>query len=126
MGNKIRIDKWLWAVRVYKTRTQASDACKGGKIKINGISVKASQMLGENEIVEIKKEGFKITYKSIQLIEKRVSAIIASGCYEDLTPPEDLPQKNDGTIIMNAEFRDRGTGRPTKRDRRDIDKFKNI
>lgn len=126
MGNKIRIDKWLWAARIFKTRTQASDACKGGKVKINSNTIKASYMLGENEIVEIKKEGFKITYKSLQLIEKRVSALIAGDCFEDLTPPEDLSQKKDANFISNAEIRDRGTGRPTKRDRRTIDKFKDV
>jgi ribosome-associated heat shock protein Hsp15 len=71
---KTRIDKWLWAVRVYKTRTLASDACAAGKIKIEGESVKASYLLKEGQTIQINRQGEKLTYKALKLIEKRVGA----------------------------------------------------
>jgi ribosome-associated heat shock protein Hsp15 len=119
---KNRIDKWLWAIRMYKTRTLASDSCVAGKIKIDGDSVKASYLLKVGQTVHINKQGEKIIVKSIKLIEKRVGAPLALLCYEDLTPPEEKEKfKTSGAFY---EIRDRGIGRPTKRDRRDIDKFK--
>ena len=124
MLQKVRIDKWLWAVRVFKTRTLAADACKGGKIKISGNSMKASYMLSIGEIVDIKKEGIKLSYKVVELIEKRVGAELAVKCYEDLTPPEVKDPKLIPFFHATAEIRDRGTGRPTKKERREIDRFK--
>ncbi len=119
---KIRIDKWLWSVRMYKTRTLATEACAAGKIKIEDESVKASYLLKVGQIINISKQGEKWTLKSVKLIEKRVGAVLAAECYEDLTPPE---EKNK--LLFPATFyevRDKGTGRPTKRNRREIDKFK--
>jgi ribosome-associated heat shock protein Hsp15 len=121
---KIRIDKWLWAIRLYKTRTLASDACAAGKVKIDGESVKASYLLKTGQIVHLNKQGEKWVIKSVKLIEKRVGAPLAAACYEDLTPPE---EKNK--LLFPATFyevRDKGTGRPTKKNRREIDKFKDI
>lgn len=125
MLKKVRIDKWLWSVRIFKSRTQATDACKGGKVKINGTSVKPSYLLQVDEIVEVKKNGFNLTYKSIELINKRVSATLAEPCYENLTPAEEM-NKNQDWYLKNttSEFRTKGEGRPTKKDRRYIDKFK--
>ena len=121
---KIRIDKWLWAVRLYKTRTLATEACAIGKVKIDSESVKASYLLKVGQTIHINKQGEKWTIKPVTLIEKRVGAPLAATCYEDLTPPE---EKNK--LLFPATFyevRDRGIGRPTKRDRREIDKFKDI
>ncbi len=119
---KTRIDKWLWAIRIYKTRTLASDACAAGKIKIDGDSVKASYMLKVGQTVHINKQGEKLILKSIKLIEKRVGAPLALLCYEDLTPPEEKEKLKFPAIFY--EVRDKGVGRPTKKDRREIDKFK--
>jgi ribosome-associated heat shock protein Hsp15 len=119
---KTRIDKWLWAIRIYKTRTLASDACAAGKIKIDGDSVKASYMLKVGQTVHINKQGDKLVLKSIKLIEKRVGAALAVECYEDLTPPEEKDKVKFPAIFY--EVRDKGVGRPTKKDRREIDKFK--
>ena len=119
---KTRIDKWLWAIRIYKTRTLASDACAAGKIKIDGDSVKASYMLKVGQTIQINKQGDKLVLKSIKLIEKRVGAALAVECYEDLTPPEEKEKLKFPAIFY--EVRDKGVGRPTKKDRREIDKFK--
>jgi len=121
---KIRIDKWLWAIRMYKTRTLATEACAAGKIKIEGESVKASYLLKVGQTIQMNRQGEKWTLKSVKLIEKRVGAPLAVECYEDLTPQE---EKNK--LLFPASFyevRDKGIGRPTKRDRREIDKFKDI
>lgn len=123
--DKVRIDKWLWSVRIFKSRTLAADACKEGKVKINAHSAKAAQTIQIGDRVEVKKEGFLMQYKVLGLIEKRVSAPLAQVCYEDLTPPEELNKFKDWFVgKAGAEFRERGTGRPTKRERRVIDQFK--
>ena len=124
--NKVRIDKWLWSIRIFKSRTLATDACREGKVRINGIVVKPSAMIGEGETAVVKKDGFNFEYKALQLIEKRVGAPIAATCYENVTPEAELNKykmwfENQTQI---AEQRERGTGRPTKRDRRQIDAFK--
>ena len=124
--NKVRIDKWLWSVRIFKSRTIATDACKAGKVKINGEAVKPSHMLGEGEIVWVKKEGFHFQYRAVQLIEKRVGAPIALACYEDITPEAEKKKYEDwfqnGTPVV--EKREKGAGRPTKKERREMDEFK--
>ena len=119
---KIRIDKWLWSVRMYKTRTLATEACAAGKIKIDGEAVKASYLLKIGQLINMKRQGEKWTLKSVKLIEKRVSAPLAVVCYEDLTPPEEKNKLQFPATFY--EVRDRGIGRPTKKDRREIDKFK--
>jgi len=128
--NKIRIDKWLWAVRVYKTRTMASTACSAGKVKIEGDSVKASRIIRVGETITIRKGPLTIIYKVISLIEKRVSAPLAAVCYEDLSPPPPVRQgfgKKDAAFFdFPVAYRERGAGRPTKKDRRDIDKLKDL
>jgi ribosome-associated heat shock protein Hsp15 len=119
---KIRIDKWLWAVRIYKTRTVAADACASGKIKINGESIKPAYLLKAGEIVSISRQGYKQILKCLKMIEKRVGAPLAAECYEDLTPPEEKDKLKFPASFY--EVRDKGTGRPTKKDRREIEKFK--
>jgi ribosome-associated heat shock protein Hsp15 len=124
--NKVRIDKWLWSVRIFKSRTIATDACKAGKVKINGEAVKPSYMLSEGETVWVKKEGFHFQYRAVQLIEKRVGAPIAVTCYEDITP-EAEKKKYEEWFLQGAPVegkREKGTGRPTKKERREMDDFK--
>ena len=125
--NKVRLDKWLWAVRLFKSRTIATDACKAGKIKLNGHSLKPSYLITVGETIEVKKNGFNLIFKVNQLLEKRVSAVLAAPCFEDLTPADELNKYRDWfTGKAEAEFRDRGEGRPTKKDRREIDEFKDM
>lgn len=125
--DKVRIDKWLWAVRIFKSRTMATDACKEGKIKIGGDNLKASYMVSRGEIISVKKDGFNLTYKVVDLLEKRVAAAAAIVCYENLTPESELNKYKDWYVSdVAAERRDKGAGRPTKRDRREIDDFKEI
>ena len=124
---KIRIDKWLWAIRIFKTRTLASDACKAGRVKIGGQSVKASRLIKIGDTVSVQKGPEKKIVKAISLIEKRVGASIAINCYEDLSPPPPIKQGNKMQAVFfhpTDSQRDRGTGRPTKRERRVLDDFK--
>jgi ribosome-associated heat shock protein Hsp15 len=123
---KVRIDKWLWSVRIFKSRTVATDACKGGKVKINGAAIKPSQQIGVGEVVTVKKEGFGFEFKVLQLIEKRVGAPIAVTCYEDVTPAEEKNKYAEWFLnaMPSSEKRERGAGRPTKKERREIDELK--
>ena len=122
---KVRIDKWLWSVRIFKSRTMATDACKSGKVKINDVNVKPSFLVMGDEHIFVKKEGFNLEFKILQLIEKRVGAPIAVTCYKNLTPEEELNKYNDWFIGKSGpERREKGAGRPTKRERREIDGFK--
>lgn len=120
---KIRIDKWLWAVRVYKTRTLASEACNSGKVKINGKSVKPSHSVVIGIEITVQKKLIKHRFKVLGLIEKRVSAKIASESIEDLTP-ESETIKLSIAKHQPVAYRERGKGRPTKKERRKMDKLK--
>ena len=123
--DKVRVDKWLWSVRIFKSRTIATDACKAGKVKINGVNVKPSYQLQRDEIVVVRKNGFDFQFKVIDLIQKRVGAPLAVQCYEDRTPEEELNKYKQWFIgKAAAEAREKGTGRPTKKDRRAIEDFK--
>lgn len=125
---KIRIDKWLWAVRVFKSRTLATKNCELGKVKINDETVKASYKVQEGETVVIKLQFQKKTLKVLKLIEKRVGAEIAVTCYDDISPDIDkldVKQLKSAFLLPNA-YREKGEGRPTKRDRRDIEKFNGL
>jgi ribosome-associated heat shock protein Hsp15 len=120
--NPIRIDKFLWSVRIYKTRSIASDACRKGKIIINNVQVKPSRIILKNEIIIVKKPPVIYSYRVIEPVGNRVSAKLAELYAEDTTPPEEkakLDLKQVGVI-----HRDKGTGRPTKKERRLIDKIK--
>jgi ribosome-associated heat shock protein Hsp15 len=127
MLQKVRIDKWLWSVRIFKSRTLAADTIKSGKVKVNGTAVKSSHLILRGDEITVKKGGFNFTFKAIELIDKRVGAPIALQCYRDLTPPEEL-LKYDEWFVGKAGtgLRDRGAGRPTKRERREIDTFKSF
>lgn len=122
-NKSIRIDKFLWSVRVYKTRSLAADACKKGKIIINNIQVKPSRIISENEIIIVKKPPVVLMYRVIEPIENRVSAKLVEQFAEDMTAREEkskLDIKHTGV----TGYRDKGTGRPTKKERRLIDKIK--
>ncbi len=119
-AGKIRIDKWLWAVRLYKTRGKANDACVSGKVKIDGSRIKPSRMIQIGDIISVQRSTLKEIFKVTGLIEKRVSAEIAEQNKEDITPPEDRV-KLTSVFANPVNTRDRGTGRPTKRERRKMD-----
>lgn len=123
MSEGVRVDKWLWAVRLYKTRTMATDACKKGKILVDGEPVKPSRALKIGDVILVRKMPVIYTYKVTGLLEKRQSAKIAVEHYEDLTPEEEM-MKLDANKFFGYEKREKGTGRPTKKDRRIIDNFK--
>ena len=126
MPNKVRVDKWLWSVRIFKSRSIATDACKSGKVKIGESNVKASYMLSRGEQIQVRKEGFDLVFKVVDLIEKRVSATLAQPCYENLTSEDELNKYKDWYVgKAKTGTREKGAGRPTKRERRDIDRFKN-
>jgi len=119
----IRIDKFLWSVRLYKTRSIASEECRKGRILINNIQVKPSRIVLKNEIIVVKKLPVIFTFMVIEPIENRVSAKLVNQFVEDLTTDEEkakLDMKLTGGIV----YRDKGTGRPTKKERRLIDKLK--
>src|SRR5262249_49537926 len=123
---KVRIDKWLWSIRIFKSRTLATDACKSGKVKIGEAQVKPSYLLSGGETVTVKKDGFSFQFRALTLIEKGVGAPIAVTCYEDVTPAEERNKYNAWFLngAPGAERREKGAGRPTKRERREIDDFK--
>jgi ribosome-associated heat shock protein Hsp15 len=121
-NNLIRIDKFLWSVRIFKTRSLAADACKSGKIIINDIQVKPSRMITENETIVVKKPPVVYTYKVIKPIENRVAAKLAGQFIEDLTPEEERA-KLDIKQSSVTGYRCKGTGRPTKKERRLIDRL---
>lgn len=124
---KVRIDKWLWSVRLFKSRSMATDACKTSKIKVKDVNVKPSFLLVRGDIIEVKKNGFNLVFKVVDLLEKRVSASLAMPCFEDLTPAEELNKYKAWFVGKGgAEFRQKGEGRPTKKERREIDDFKEI
>lgn len=124
MNSEARIDKWLWAARVYKTRTLASDACKNGRITINGALAKPSRTVKVGDQVGVKKSPITYTFRVLQAIEKRVGAKLLPEVFENITPPEqyELLEMNQ---ISGFIDRARGTGRPTKKDRRALDDFAN-
>ena len=119
-----RIDKFLWSVRIYKTRSQAAAACKNGRVIINDIAVKASRAIEAGDIFTVKKMPVIYTYRCIDIPASRVGAKMLANFIENLTPEEEL-QKLDLRPDYNTGHRRRGAGRPTKRERRDIDRFKN-
>lgn len=123
--DKVRVDKWLWSVRIFKTRSQAGEACKSNKVKVNGHPAKPSTTIQVGDLVDVRKDGFDLQFRVLQLIVKRVSAPLAQECYADLTPDEELQKFQDWYVGKTGrEFRARGTGRPTKKERRSLEGFK--
>jgi len=123
MADGIRIDKWLWAVRLYKTRSQATEACRSGKVKIVDHAVKPSREIKPGEIISLSFPPIVRTVRVVALADQRMSAKFVPGCMEDLTP-EDEYLKLKKIHDLNFEFRPRGIGRPTKRERREIESLK--
>lgn len=119
---EIRIDKWLWAVRLFKTRSQSAEACRKGRVTIDDIPVKPSRAVKAGDIIYIRKPPSVFRYKVLAPVEKRQSAKIAAQYLEDITPDEEKDKFMHKNLIVFAK-RDRGAGRPTKKERRIIDKL---
>jgi len=123
MERGIRIDKWLWAVRLYKTRTLAAEACRAGKVKFLGQTVKPSHEVKTGEIFTIWMAPVTRTVKVTEILGHRLAAKLVAGFMEDLTPESEY-EKLRKSQDLDFEFRQRGTGRPTKRERREIEFLK--
>jgi ribosome-associated heat shock protein Hsp15 len=122
IDKQIRVDKWLWAVRIFKTRSQATEACKRGRVLIQHKPVKASRVLRVNDIIQVKRPPVVFSYKVLGLLAKRLSARLVKEYVEDITPVTELEKlKVKETFFIN---RDKGSGRPTKKERRIIDKLR--
>ena len=122
MTNEARIDKWLWAARIYKTRTLATDACKYGRITIDGAQAKPARSVKAGDTVGVRKPPVTYSFRVLQTIEKRVGAKLIPEILENVTPPEQY-EILEMSRISGFVDRARGTGRPTKKDRRAIDDY---
>jgi ribosome-associated heat shock protein Hsp15 len=116
--NETRVDKWLWAVRIYKTRSQATDGCRAGHVRVNDSSAKAATTVRAGDRVAARVNGRDRVLEVVRPIERRVGAPIAAECLVDHSPP--APPRDDAGLFV----RDPATGRPTKRDRRQLDQFR--
>lgn len=117
---EVRIDKYLWSIRVFKTRSEATDACKGGKIRVNGADIKPSKAVKVGDLIVARKGAVAYTYKVLELIDKRQGAKLVPRYAENLTPEEELAKLRAPVETFFLK-RDRGAGRPTKKDRRQMD-----
>ncbi|MGY6499738.1 MAG: RNA-binding S4 domain-containing protein [Acidimicrobiales bacterium] len=113
-----RVDRWLWAIRLVKTRSEATDLCRGGHVEVNGRPAKAATKVTVGDRVEARVHGRDRVVDVTRVIDKRVGAAVAVECYEDHSPPP--PERDDRPVLV----RDRGTGRPTKRDRRQLERWR--
>lgn len=121
----VRIDKWLWAARFHKTRSSATAACQAGKVKLNGRSVKPSHMVKVGDKLLITRQAYRQQVRVTSLSERRASAAIAAGLYEDITSPEEIERLKLQHTVDSAFYRAQPrTGRPTKKDRRTLQKLK--
>ena len=120
--NEARIDKWLWAARIFKTRSIAADACKNGRVTLNGVNLKPSRTIKEGDVVSVKKPPVTYSFKVLKTIEQRVGAKLLPEIYENVTDPKQYALLQMSRI---SGFIDRahGTGRPTKKERRALDAF---
>ena len=120
--DKVRLDKYLWAIRVFKTRSEAADACNGNKVRRNGVPAKASKEVKIGDLIETRKGPMVLTYSVLQLSEHRMGAALVPQYAEDRTPDSEKEKAHapHETIVLQ---RDRGTGRPTKKERRQIDEL---
>ena len=118
--DELRIDKYLWSIRVYKTRTDATDACKGGKVRVNGSDIKPSKGVKVGDVITARKGAVVYTYKVLELIDKRQGAKLVPRYAENLTPQDEL-DKLRAPVETFFLKRDRGAGRPTKKDRRQME-----
>ncbi|OKZ24139.1 MAG: heat-shock protein Hsp15 [Bacteroides sp. 43_108] len=117
-----RLDKWLWAARIFKTRSIAADACKNGRVMLNGVKLKPSRMVKEGEIIQVRKPPVTYSFKVLKAIQNRVGAKLVPEVLENVTTPDqyELLEMNR---ISGFVGRARGTGRPTKKERRELDNF---
>ncbi len=121
----VRVDKWLWSVRAFKTRTQANDACASGRVRVNGEVAKPATKVAVGDRVEARRRERTIVYEVVQELTKRVSATLAADAVVDHSPPPpDRPTTHGDVVELVQARRDRGSGRPTKRDRRDIERLR--
>jgi len=118
-SSSARVDSWIWAVRLAKTRSAATAACRAGHVKVNGERAKAAQPVRIGDEVRLRTTDQERTVRVARLVSKRVGAIVAVECLVDLTPPPPAKEEVAATIL-----RDRGAGRPTKRERRDLEKLR--
>lgn len=125
MDESVRIDKYLWAIRAFKTRTDAADACSGNKVKLNGVNAKPSKAVKVGDTLEVHKGSVAFTYKVIKLTESRMGAALVPDFAENLTPQSELDKLRAPveTVVLK---RDKGAGRPTKKDRRQLDALKDM
>lgn len=114
-----RVDSWTWAVRMFRTRSQATAACRAGHVRVNGDKVKSAQSVRVGDEVRVRSAGFDRVLVVSRIVSKRVGAVVAVECYVDKTPPP--PPREEVALVP---MRDRGAGRPTKRERREIDKLR--
>jgi len=121
-GSCARIDKWLWAARIYKTRSVASDAIKNGRVTIDGVNVKPSRTVKEGDIINVKKPPITYSFKILACIEQRIGAKLVPLVFENVTDPKQY-ELLEMSRISGFIDRQRGTGRPTKKERRAIDNF---
>jgi ribosome-associated heat shock protein Hsp15 len=122
MADTARIDKWLWAARVYKTRSLAANACKNGRVTIEGVNVKPSHMIKRGEVISVKKPPITYSYMVLDCIEQRVGAKLLPDVYKNVTDPKQY-ELLEMSRISGFVDRARGTGRPTKKERRALDSF---
>ncbi len=122
MAETARIDKWLWAARIFKTRSVAADACKNGRVTINKVNVKPSHTIKAGEVINVKKPPVVYSFKVLKTIEQRVGAKLLPEIYENVTDPKQY-ELLEMSRISGFVDRMRGTGRPTKKDRRALDAF---
>ena len=122
MANEARIDKWLWAARIFKTRSIAADACKNGRVTMKGQNMKPSHMVKVGEVVSVKKPPITYSFKILKAIEQRVGAKLLPEIYENVTDPKQY-ELLEMSRISGFVDRARGTGRPTKKERRALDAF---
>ena len=122
MADTARIDKWLWAARIFKTRSIAADACKNGRVTIGGVSMKPSRTIKVGDIINVKKPPITYSFKVLKTIEQRVGAKLLPEIYENVTDPKQY-ELLEMSRISGFVDRARGTGRPTKKERRALDAF---
>ena len=118
--SEVRIDKYLWSIRVYKTRSEATDACKGGKVKVNGSDIEPSKVVKLGDMITARKGPVTYTYRVLDLIDKRQGPKLVPNFAENLTPEEEIAKLRTPVETFFLK-RDRGAGRPTKKDRRQMD-----
>lgn len=123
--NEVRIDKWMWATRIFKTRTIATEACKKNRIAINGMNVKASRMIKVGDVIEVRKPPITYSFKVLALTERRMGAKLVPEYLENVTTPEQY-EILEMNRISGFVDRSKGMGRPTKKDRRDMQEFTHV